>query len=156
MAQRYHTAILVDADPTTFQQINNKYGKDAFQVDFSQQDDKQQTVFVTKEVEYYEQADVRKVWSLAATLKEATSVDTTMKLLQQSARTKLGAWTIERTDAGDYLVIYVCKVDATATPRALKSTMEYVAKLTHLAKRDLSPETKTETPEQILSSWLSE
>ena len=32
MAQRYHTAILVDADPTTFQQINNKYGKDAVQV----------------------------------------------------------------------------------------------------------------------------
>ena len=131
-------------------------GKDAFQVDFEQADKKQQAVFVTKEVEYFEQADVRKVWSLAATLKEAPSAETTMKLLQQSARTKLGAWTLERTQTGDYLVIYVCKVDATATPRALRSTMEYVAKLTSLASKELSPQAQTESPEQILSSWLSE
>lgn len=131
-------------------------GKDAFEVGFEQDNKQQQAVFVTKDVEYFEQADVRKVWSLAAQLKEAPTVETTMKLLQQSARTKLGAWTIERTESGDYLVIYVCKVDATATPQALKSTMEYVAKLTNLAKKDLSPGTRADTPEQILSSWLSE
>lgn len=129
---------------------------DALEVSFDQKDKQKQSVFVTKEVEYFEQADVRKVWSLAATLKEAPGADTTMKLLQQSARTKMGAWTIERTNTGDYLVIYVCKVDATATPRALKSTMEYVAKLTNIAKKDLAPAESKDSPEQILSSWLSE
>lgn len=129
---------------------------DALEVSFEQKDKQKQSVFVTKEVEYFEQADVRKVWSLAATLKEAPGADTTMKLLQQSARTKMGAWTIERTNTGDYLVIYVCKVDATATPRALKSTMEYVAKLTNIAKKDLTPAESKDSPEQILSSWLSE
>lgn len=129
---------------------------DALEVSFEQKDKETQAVFVTKEVEYFEQADVRKVWALAATLKEAPAVETTMKLLQQSARTKMGAWTIERTDSGDYLVLYVCKIDATATPRALKSTMEYVAKLTNLAKKDLTPTTSKDSPEQILSSWLSE
>ena len=129
---------------------------DALEVSFEQKDKETQTVFVTKEVEYFEQADVRKVWALAATLKEAPAIETTMKLLQQSARTKMGAWTIERTDGGDYLLLYVCKIDATATPRALKSTMEYVAKLTNLAKNDLTPKTTSDSAEQILSSWLSE
>jgi len=126
-----------------------------YEVSFDQKDDKKQSVFVTKDVEYYEQADVRKVWALAATLKEAPTVETTIKLLQQSARTKMGAWSIERDDAGDYLVIFVCKLDATATPKALKSTMEYVAKLTNLAKKDLAPAAATEDPANVLASWLS-
>lgn len=32
MAQQYHTAILGDADPKTFEQVTAKYGKDAFHV----------------------------------------------------------------------------------------------------------------------------
>jgi serine protease Do len=126
-----------------------------FEIQMEQTDKKKQSVFVAKEVEYFEQADVRKVWALAATLKEAPNVDTTLKLLVQSARTKMGAWTIEKANNGDYLVIYVCKVDATSTPRALKSTIEYVAKLTKLAKKDLTPTKATESPEKILNSWLS-
>ena len=79
-----------------------------------------------------------------------------MKLLQQSARTKLGAWTIEKSDKGDYLVIYLCKVDATASARSLKSTMEYVAKLTNLAKKDLEPEKTKQDSSALLAEWLSE
>ena len=132
-----------------------KVDGDALEVSFEQTDKTKQSVFVTAEVEYFEQADVRKVWALAATLKEAPSVETTMKLLQQSAQTKLGAWSIERTRQGDFLVIYVCKIDATATPRTLKSTMEYVAKLTNLTRKDLTPaETNTE-PATVLNAWLS-
>ncbi len=125
------------------------------EVSFDQDNNQKQSVFVTEDVEYYEQADVRKIWALAAVLKEAPSVDTMMKLLQQSARTKMGAWCIERNDSGDYLVIFVCKVDATATPMSLKSTMEYVAKLSSLAKKDLSPTAATEKPADVLNSWLS-
>jgi serine protease Do len=129
--------------------------KGPYEISFDQKDDQKQSVFVTKDVEYFEQADVRKVWALAATLKESPGVETTLKLLQQSARTKIGAWSIERNSAGDYLVIFVCKVDATATPRALKSTMQYVAKLTNLAKKDLKPAATTEDPANVLASWLS-
>lgn len=128
---------------------------DALEVTFEQTDKTKQSVFVTGEVEYFEQADVRKVWALAATLKEAPSVETTMKLLQQSAQTKLGAWSIERTKTGDFLVIYVCKTDATATPRTLKSTMEYVAKLANLTKKDLTPAETASDPATVLNDWLS-
>lgn len=126
-----------------------------FEVAFEQDDKQQQAVFVTKEIEYFGRADVRKVWSLAATLDEAPSVETMMKLMQQNSRTKLGGWTIERTREGKYLVIYCSKLDATATPAALKSTMEYVAKLSSLAKKDLSPKTTKESPSETLASWLS-
>lgn len=129
---------------------------DVMEVTVPQKDADAETVFVTGDIEYYEQADVRKVWALAATFKEAPSLETTMKLLQQSARTKMGGWSIERTQSGEYLVIFVCKTDATATPRALKSTMEYVAQLTALAKKDLAPKSATEDPAKLLSSWLSE
>ena len=49
-------------------------------------------------MEYYERADVRKIWSLTQTLNEAPSTETALKLLEQSARTKIGAWTIEKGD----------------------------------------------------------
>ncbi|MDG1897810.1 MAG: serine protease [Fuerstiella sp.] len=125
-----------------------------FEVSFDQKDNDKQSVFVTKEVEYFERADVRKVWALAATLKEAPSLETVMKLLQQSARTKIGAWTVENSENGDYLVIYCCKVDATATPGALKSTMEYVAKLTSVSKKELIPATSSKNAADTLDSWL--
>lgn len=125
------------------------------EVTFEQDDKQTQSVFVTKEIEYFGRADVRKVWSLAATLNEAPGIDTMMKLMQQNSRTKLGGWTIERTREGKYLVIYCSKLDATATPAALKSTMEYVAKLSSLAKKDLTPATTKESPSETLASWLS-
>ena len=131
-----------------------KHESGHFEVAFDQKDNDKQSVFVTKEVEYFERADVRKVWALAATLKEAPSLETTLKLLQQSARTKMGAWTVEKAQNGDFLVIYCCKVDATATPDALKSTMEYVAKLTSVTKKDLTPAATTENAADTLDSWL--
>ena len=123
-----------------------KHATGHLEVTFDQKDDEKQSVFVTKDVEYFERADVGKVWSLAATVKEAPSLETTMKLLQQSARTKLGAWTVERDDQGQYLIIYCVKLDATASPGAVKSTMEYVAKLTSESKRSCSPRKRPRTP----------
>lgn len=128
---------------------------DIIKVDMPLKDKTTLPVFVTSEVEYYEQADVRKIWALAATLKEAPSTETMMNLMQQSARTKIGSWSIEKDANGDFLVIYLSKIDATASPRAVKSTMEYVAKLTNLTKQDLQPKTSTSAPADVLNDWLS-
>ncbi|MEQ9406243.1 MAG: serine protease [Fuerstiella sp.] len=132
-----------------------KHESGHLEVSFDQDNNEKQAVFVTKEIEYYGRADVRKVWALATSLKEAPGLETMLKLMQQSARTKIGSWTIERSQNGEYLVIYCCKIDATASPDALKSTMEYVAKLTTIAKKDLTPKTTTEDPSETLASWLS-
>ncbi len=125
------------------------------EVQFDQKDNKKQVVFITKDIEYFERVDVRKIWSLALTTKEAPTVETTLKLLQQSSRTKLGAWTVEKTEQGDYLVIYCAKLDATATPAAVKSTMEYVAKLTAIMKTELEPKQEAQDATQTLDDWLN-
>lgn len=125
-----------------------------FEVQYDQDDKQKQSVFVTKDVEYYERADVRKVWSLARASKEAPSQEIMMKLLQQSARTKMGAWTVEQTADGEYLIIYVVKLDATATPDTLKSAMEYVSKLTVSMKKELAPKAKAESASDTLEEWL--
>ena len=81
-----------------------------------------------------------------------------MNLLQQSARTKIGAWTVEQNANGQYLIIYCVKMDATASPDALKSTMDYVARLSAATKKDLAKkdaETATSNPKDTLDSWLA-
>jgi len=124
-----------------------------FEVEFEQTDKSKLSVFVTKEVEYYEKADIRKIWSLAMTTKVAPTLETTMKLLQQNTRTKIGDWMIEQNNEGEYLIIYMVKLDATASPDATKSTMEYVAKLTSVMKKDLGPKAVTAKAETI-NDWL--
>ena len=135
---------------------------DLLEVSFTQKDKTEQSVFVAKDVEYFEQADVRRVWSLAASMKEVPSLEIQMKLLEQNSRTKLGSWTIEQNKDGEYLIVYVCKLDATATPRTLKSTMVYVARLTSPGKKDFgsatsaTPVASKNTTANVLGSWLGE
>jgi hypothetical protein len=125
------------------------------EVQFEEKDVTTQSVFLTKDVEYFERADVRKVWSLAATLKEAPKTDVLMRLMEQNARTKLGAWMIERSEQGEFMMIYCVKLDATATPDVVKSTMEYVAKLTRTASKELLPKDVAVNASQTLDGWLS-
>ena len=128
------------------------------EVEFDDADSKdaaKQSVFLTKEVEYFERADVRKIWTLAATLKQAPNSETTLKLLEQNARTKLGAWMVEKNEQGDFMLLYCVKIDATASPDAVKSTMEYVAKLTRTAKKELVPKEEVKTASQTLDAWLT-
>ena len=77
-----------------------------------------------------------------------------LRLLQQSAETKIGAWTLEQNKEGETLVIYCVKVDATATHEVVKSTMEYVAELSKTMKKELSPQAEKDDPAATLSKWL--
>jgi hypothetical protein len=126
------------------------------EVAFDQEDEGKLAVFVSKDVEYFERADVRKVWALAISTKQSPKLETTMKLLQQSARTKLGAWSIEQTEQGEFMIIYCVKLDATASPAAVKSTMEYVAKLTGIMKKELQPQKEATTAAEVLDDWLND
>ncbi len=127
-----------------------------YEIQFEQDDKTKQPVFITKDIEYYEKADTRKIWSLAATLKQAPKLEVAIKLLDQSGRTKLGSWSIEQTSTGEFLVIYLAKIDATASPDALRSTMEYVAKLTTIMKKELAVKDgkATVASNDSLDDWL--
>ena len=52
-------------------------------------------------------------------------------------------------------MIYCVKVDATATHDVLKSTMEYVAKLTSTMKSELQPQVAKENAADTLQKWLA-
>lgn len=126
-----------------------------YEVQLEQDDKTKQAVFITKDVEYYEKADTRKIWALATTLKTAPKLETVMKLLDQNTRTKIGSWSIEQTQQGDFLVVYCAKLDATASPDALRSTMQYVAKLSAIMRKELSPaEAKAASSTDTLDAWL--
>ncbi|HZN35652.1 MAG TPA: serine protease [Pirellulaceae bacterium] len=126
-----------------------------YEIQFEQEDKSKQPVFITKDIEYYEKADTRKIWSLAATLKQAPKLEVAIKLLDQSGRTKLGNWSIEQTQTGEFLVIYLAKIDATASPDAVRSTMEYVAKLTAIMKKELTAKDgKATVTADSLDEWL--
>lgn len=126
-----------------------------YEIEMKPSEKEKQTVFVAKDVEYFERADVRRLWSLAQTLDTAPSLELTMKLLKQNAQTKIGSWNIEQTSDGKYLVMYCVKMDATAAPDAMKSTMEYVAKLTVAMKKDLVPAKESQNASDTLSDWLA-
>jgi hypothetical protein len=126
----------------------------SFEVELDGSGTEKQKLFVSKEIEYYERADVRKIWTLAKSSQEAPTQEIMLKLLEQNAQTKIGGWMVEKSSDNNYLILYCVKLDATATPDALKSTLNYVAKLTNSMKKELEPSKTTDTASDTLSEWL--
>ena len=118
--------------------------------------DRKQTVFVAKNTEYYQLADIRKVWSLAITTKDPPTAETMMRVLRQSAATKIGSWAIEKTQDDQYMLIFVAKLDATASHHALEATIDYVARLTDGLEKDLNVKEEDKTASQTLANWLAD
>lgn len=124
------------------------------EVELDSGDGEKQKVYVSKEIEYFERADVRRVWSLAHTTPAAPTAEIALKLLEQNARTKLGSWMVEQGSDGGHLILYCVKLDATASPDALRSTLEYAAKLTTAMKKELTTDKPAESASDTLSEWL--
>jgi S1-C subfamily serine protease len=130
-----------------------EYKKDKngiYAVDVEAEGDKHE-VFVTGETEYYKKVEVRKVWSLAATLGSTPSGQLLMSLLEQNSRTKLGSWSVEQAANGKFLILFVAKVDATASPEGLRSAMEYVARVTVVLEKQLNPPAE---PQKAAGNWF--
>ncbi len=127
-----------------------------YQVDHLLTDKTTQAVYIAKDTEYFERADVRKIWSLVQVSKEAPTSDLMNRLLRQSSVTKIGAWAIEKNDAGESLVIYVAKLDATAPDEAVKGTIEYVARIAAAMAKELKPKASEKTAAETLASWLAQ
>lgn len=127
-----------------------------YQIEQSLAGDRKQTVFVAKDTEYFQRADVRKIWSLVLVSKEAPSMELMNRLLRQSAATKIGAWAIEKTSAGEHMVIYVAKLDATAPDEALKGTIEYVGRIAGAMSKELNPKSDEKSATDTLASWLAD
>ncbi len=145
------TEILTKAD-LTWKPIENG----PIEVTVERPDKSIHTVFVSKETEYFERADVRRIWTVAATLKSPPSYDVMLDLLQQSAQTKIGSWIVEKTPQGQFLVIYCAKIDATAAPDAVRSTVEYVGQVSSLSGRAIAATDPAIPASKTLEVWLGQ
>jgi serine protease Do len=110
--------------------VNIKIEKDSKQEFFE--------VFVADETEFFEKVETRRLWSLAKILSKPPTVELTLKLLDQNSRTKMGAWTIER-NANRYLVVFVARIDVSASPEALKDAMNYISQVVQHMQKELKP-----------------
>ena len=111
---------------------------------------------MAKETEYFQRADVRKIWSLVSVTKEAPSTKLMLRLLRQSSVTKIGSWAVEKNSAGEHMVIYVAKLDATAPDQALKGTIDYVARIAGAMSKELNPKKDQKSAAETLASWLAD
>ncbi|MEM9587675.1 MAG: serine protease, partial [Planctomycetota bacterium] len=114
-----------------------------------------QDVFVAKETEYFQRADVRKIWSLVSVSKQEPDAKLMMRLLRQSAATKIGSWAVEKNESGEHMVLYVAKLDATAPDQALKATIDYVARIANAMSKQLAPEKAQRNAAETLAGWLA-
>lgn len=135
---------------------HEKHSTGHYQVDRKLRGGKTQSVFVAKDTEYYKRADIRKIWSLVLISKESPSGELMMRLMRQSSATKIGAWAVEKNANGEFMVIYVAKLDATAPDEALEGTIDYVARIAGAMSKELSPEKNKKSASETLASWLAE
>jgi vacuolar-type H+-ATPase subunit E/Vma4 len=115
-----------------------------------------QPVFIAKKTEYYRLAHIRRIWSLVSTSNETPSSDLMMRLMRQSAATKIGSWAIEKNTSGEYLILFVAKLDATASDDALEATIEYVGRIANAMEKELAPEETAKSAQETLASWLAD
>jgi serine protease Do len=127
-----------------------------YQIEHSLAGDKKQTVFVAKETEYYQRADVRKIWSEVSVTKDAPSADLMNRLLRQNSALKIGAWAVEKNVADEHMVIYIARLDATAPDEALEGTIEYVARVASAMRDEMNPKKTEKSAAETLASWLVE
>lgn len=141
-------------DSADLQYTNHASGH--YEIDYEISTGKTQSVFVAKDTEYYRRADVRKIWSLISTSKEAPTADVMMRLLRQSSATKIGSWAIEKSGTDEYLILFVAKVDATAPDEAFSATVQYVGRIAGAMQKELNPKAEDKSASETLAAWLAD
>ncbi len=109
-----------------------------FSVEITNSEKTAQEVFISEGTEYFGNMEARRIWSLAKILPAAPSQDLIFKLLNQNSQTKLGAWTIEQNGSGQYLIIFVAKIEVSAPPESLKDAMNYVSRVARHLQSELN------------------
>lgn len=145
------TKLVLDGAEVTYE----KHASGHYKIAQSVGNSATQDVFVSSDTEYYRRADVRKIWSLVSTTKEAPGSELMMRLLRQSSATKIGSWAVEKTGEGEFMVLFVAKIDATASNQAFAGTIDYVARISSAMEKELKETEKSQSAEATLASWLA-
>jgi len=128
--------------------------KEVFFADLQGDSGATQRVFISANLESYGKAATRKIWALATVSKQALTPDLMAMLLEQSARTKLGAWVIERNTAGEYLIIFCAKIDGETSPESLRNSVEFVSKVAATMKQKITASVNVTETQASRADWF--
>jgi hypothetical protein len=99
---------------------------------FETGDDKRtQLVVINSNTEFYDQLEIREVWSPALLVEDPLDTALAMRLLRANDKYKLGAWRVWPADkSGDkpqVYVVFAAQIDANAPDSVLSATLDMVS-----------------------------
>ena len=62
---------------------------------------------------------------------------------------------MEKNASGEFMVIYVAKLDATAPDEAVEGTIDYVARIAAAMSGELNPKKEEKSAKETLAAWLA-
>lgn len=93
-----------------------------FKIIVALEDERTQAVYVKSETEFYDEMEVREVWSIGYLSEGNISEEIANMLLQNSFDQKIGAWQVLRDDDNS-LAIFAVKLSANANGKSLRSAI---------------------------------
>jgi len=86
-----------------------------------------QTVYLMSKTESYGGLEIREIWSNAGSMASKPSADQMLDLLVDNNSEKLGAWSIEASDDGSYLIFFSVKMPVSVKDQDLADMIDFVA-----------------------------
>jgi hypothetical protein len=89
--------------------------------------DRKQTVFIMSKTETYGGLEIREIWSNAGSFDTEVPADTMLELLNDNNTEKIGAWSVEQSDDGGYLVFFSLKVPVYLRDKDLSDMLDFAS-----------------------------
>ncbi len=86
-----------------------------------------QTVYIMSKTETYGGLEIREIWSNAGNFDAVPSSDQMSQLLEDNNTEKIGAWNLEASDDGSYLVYFSIKIPVYLKDKDLSDMIDFAA-----------------------------
>ena len=98
-----------------------------YSITFDLDTGRSQVVYVMGQTETYKGTEIRELWSRAGIFDEIPSAEVMQSLLEESGTSKIGFWSIEKNDAGGYIVYFSIKVPVYLKDADFRALLEFTA-----------------------------
>jgi hypothetical protein len=86
-----------------------------------------QTVYIMSKTATYGGLEIREIWSNAGSFEAEPSAESMLELLEDNNTEKIGAWNVEASDDGSYLVYFSIKIPTYLRDKDLSSMIDFAA-----------------------------
>jgi hypothetical protein len=96
-----------------------------------------QTVYIMGQTEKYRETEIRELWSRAGVFDAVPSAEVMQSLLEESGTSKIGFWSVEKSDEGGYIVYFSVKVPVYLKDPDLSGLLELTANVADEKEQEL-------------------